>query len=620
MTDWLMRKGFDRARLRFAFRTALACWLAVMLAWLMGLEHPQWSGMSVWAASQPLRGQLLEKSFFRFAGTLSGTIVGVFLVVGMQIHPALLVAGLAFWIGGCTWLGNLQRGLVAYGTVLAGYSASMVALLDTAHPDRVLHLGADRLATVLTGVVVATLVGYFFARRTDEADLRGRIRRLLADLLRHLADPDPAPHDGRRYLSGLAAIEDGLDPHAAGSVRSRREIRATRGVLLAVVPLLLRSDYRSPLPPATAARLVSAAAALERDDLTAAEELLEELLEADDTPELRDVLGGLAAALRSWAAALTPGPAKAARLKAPPVVLHRDWIGAREAGVRAGGAMLLFGGIWLATGWEAGAFMLLGLSVMISLFSTFESPAITMRHVFAGQALGVVAALICRWLVWPGAAGEAEQILLMFPFIMLGPLLVAHRRTVIAATDFNMIFLLLSQPRFPLTGDIGESLVLGLAVLAGPLTAWAGYLLVFPINLQRRQQHLMAMMRRDLARIASTPQALAHRPIWQARIYHRVLRLTRISERLARAEERAFTTNRAVLLLAQAALRCHELLGSAGTPRATGKAAKLMLARLARIGIDPEGAAATFRRSARRLEKEDARLMRQAADAVAEIV
>ena len=94
------------------------------------------------------------------------------LVMAMQADPALLIAGLALWVGACTWIGNLQRGLIAYGTVLVGYSASMVALLDPAHPDRVLQLGADRLATLLTGVVVATLVGYFFAQRREMRAIR----------------------------------------------------------------------------------------------------------------------------------------------------------------------------------------------------------------------------------------------------------------------------------------------------------------------------------------------------------------------------------------------------------------------------------------------------------------
>ncbi|MFA5631889.1 MAG: FUSC family protein [Porticoccaceae bacterium] len=614
MTDWFSRNGFDPARLRFGFRTALACCAALTLAWLMGLEHPQWSGMSVWAASQPLRGQLLEKSFFRFAGTVAGTALGVLLVIGGQFHPAILVVGLAFWVAACTWVGNLQRGLVAYGTVLAGYSASMVALLDTAHPEQVFHLGADRLATVLTGVVVATLVGYFFAQRTDEADLRGRIRSLLADLLRHLADPGAAGASHAQHLSRLAAIEEELDPHTAGSLRSRREARTARAVLLATVPLLLREEHKAALDPLTTGRLAAAADAIEQDDLSAAQAFLD----VAETSPLRTILCELAGALRAWDPVSAPGAVTVAAPKAPPVVLHRDWIGAREAGLRAGGAMLLFGAIWLATGWGAGAYMLLGLSVMISLFSTFESPAITMRHVFTGQVLGVFAAMICRWLVWPHAEGEWQQIVLMSPFILSGSLLVAHRSTLFAATDFNMLFLLLSQPHFPLSGELQDSFILGFAVLAAPLIAWAGYLLVFPINLQRRQQHLLAMMQRDLISLARNPQAASHGAVWQARIYHRVLRLVRISEHLARAEEKAEVTGRAVLVLTHAALRCHELQ-SETTSSATGKIAQLALRRLEHIPSGAARASATFRRLARQLEGDDARLMEQAADGLTQL-
>ena len=60
---WLERSsrwGFESARLRQHLRTAFAACLAVFVAWVLGLEHPQWAGMTVWAASQPLRGQLLE--------------------------------------------------------------------------------------------------------------------------------------------------------------------------------------------------------------------------------------------------------------------------------------------------------------------------------------------------------------------------------------------------------------------------------------------------------------------------------------------------------------------------------------------------------------------------------
>jgi uncharacterized membrane protein YccC len=68
LPETITRLGWDIPRLRFAFRTALSACGALLIAWLLKLEHPQWSAMTVWAAAQPVRGQLLEKSLFRMGG------------------------------------------------------------------------------------------------------------------------------------------------------------------------------------------------------------------------------------------------------------------------------------------------------------------------------------------------------------------------------------------------------------------------------------------------------------------------------------------------------------------------------------------------------------------------
>ena len=81
------------------------------------------------------------------------------LVLLAQGNLLWLVLGLAVWLGLCAGVGNLQRSFVAYGTMLSGYSAAMVALLDFAHPDQVFALGWDRLFTALTGVFAAQVWG-----------------------------------------------------------------------------------------------------------------------------------------------------------------------------------------------------------------------------------------------------------------------------------------------------------------------------------------------------------------------------------------------------------------------------------------------------------------------------
>lgn len=616
----LSHYGFDVPRLAYAARTALAACIALALAWALGLEHPQWSAMTVWAASQPTRGQLLEKGFFRFAGTISGTIAGICLVLASALHPALMIGGLTLWVGLCAGIGNLQRGFVAYGTILAGYTAAMVALLDTAHPDHVLYLGLDRLATVLAGVLVAMAAGFAFAPPSGASPLRARVRQLSSDLLRAMA-----AHDGQaalrtepahRLLSDMAAIEELLEPHGAGSLRSRREVRATRMLLGAALSALLwlRSTTDGPAQDLRPF-LDEAATALQTDETAAALDALSRAaaLARTAAPDLHEVLQRLEAAMRHWNDdSAAPAP------EAPPVALHRDWIGAREAAIRAMVTLALFGALWLATGWNTGALMLLGTSIMVSVFSTFDNPAMTMRFVFLGQCLGVLGALACRWLAWPLAGTEMELIGLTMPFILLGALLVGHRSTTATSFDYNMVLMLMLQPAWPLNGSFAASLSAGMSIVAAPLAAMLAYRYIYPAGLQRRLETLIAMMLHDLEDMALDPQAPAHRRLWRARLYHRMLRLVRLSEKSGRANISALDSSLALLDLSHVAMRCHEMLGLPRTNPAGRRAASAVLARMREIRARPTRLERTLVRAAQRLEEPDAGLFVRAANGMAD--
>lgn len=161
--------GFDLSKFHLSLRTAVTACAALLIAWLLGLDHPQWSAMTVWVAAQPTRGQVSEKSVFRIAGTVSGTVAGVLLTLCSGGEPLLLAAGLSLWIALCAGIANAQRGFVAYGAVLAGYSASIVALADNVQSNSILSVGFDRPATILVGVLVALIVGLIFTPLTQRS-------------------------------------------------------------------------------------------------------------------------------------------------------------------------------------------------------------------------------------------------------------------------------------------------------------------------------------------------------------------------------------------------------------------------------------------------------------------
>ena len=620
------RWGFDSARLRQHLRTAFAACIAVFAAWALGLEHPQWAGMTVWAASQPLRGQLLEKSFFRTTGTLVGTAAGVVLVLVANGDLLWLITGLAVWIGICAGLGNLQRSFASYGTMLAGYSASMVALLDNGNPAHVYALGWDRLFTALTGVAAALVVGWLFTPVGAEIPGDGRVRRLCARLLRDIADAAQAtasghsalsPRDLAERLAVMAAIEEGLDPHAAGSQRSRRAVRALRRLINTQISALLwlRDSTGKTITPAfTPAQAQAMTAALEQAamlletqpaPLAAIDAIATARSAAAGWGHAEEILGNIGLALQAHFVAASdmtlPAHHRARQL---PVVLHSDWVGARRAMLRAFSSIFLVGLIWVVTGWHGGAYMLLGLSVMITVFSSFENPAFTMRFVILGQAMGAGVALVCQWFAWPFANSQLQMVLMMLPFIFLGALLLSHRRTTLYGFDCNMVILLALSPHFPYQLDVGHSLSMAFAIVTGPLAGWAAYRFILPVTAQGRLNGLRAMMVHELQDMASAPAHARDVRVWRARLYHRLLRLVRASEKVsAPAVQDAADCGLAALRVGKAVLILHQLQADVLLSESTLRGVRSALQRLQQLPSAPNRATPLLQGLARRIQQ-----------------
>ncbi|QXZ09806.1 FUSC family protein [Comamonas sp. Y33R10-2] len=628
------RWGFDSARLRLHLRTAFAVCIAVFLAWVVGLQHPQWAGMTVWAASQPLRGQLLEKSFFRLFGTLIGTAAGVVLVLVANGDLLWLVTGLAIWIGVCAGLGNLQRSFTSYGTMLAGYSASMVALLDGGNPTFVYELGWDRLFTALTGVVVALIVGWLFTPVSAEIPGDDKVRRLCARLLRDIATASMAalkaasqaaahgkgvlgPKDLAERLSAMAAIEEGLDLHAAGSTRSRRAVRALRRLINTQISALLwlRDCTGKTITPAfTAEQAQTIAQALEQAahlletqpaPLAAIDALASAQEAAAGWGHAQEILGNLGIALQAHfvAASDLPLPANH-RARQFPVVLHSDWVGARRAMLRAFSAIFLVGLVWALTGWQGGAFMLLGLSIMVTVFSSFENPVFTMRFVIAGQAMGAGVALACQWFFWPFASSQLQMVLMMMPFILIGALLFSHHRTALSGFDCNMVILLALWPHFPYQLDYGNSLSMAFAIVTGPLAGWFAYHFILPVTVQGKIAGLRAMMVHELQDMAATPLHTLNVRVMRARLYHRLLRLVRTSEKISiSAAQEAADCGLAALRVGKAVLILHALEEDRLLSESTLRGARSALQRLQQLPTAPAKAIPLLTGVAARIEQ-----------------
>lgn len=586
--------GFHVPVLAFALRTAVAAFAALAIAYAMGLEHPHWAAMSVWASSQPMREHLLSRGIYRFAGSVVGVAYAVALVLLAQDSQWVLALGLAFWGALCAFLGNLQRGYMVYGCMLAGYSAAMVVLLHHGPAHTIWPFAWDRMLTVITGVATALCISWCFAPRRKAAVLIAQSRAALAGVLQATAarlrqQAIPEGLDNVSLIARLAQVEELLELYPEGSRTARHtakvihwqqhyamevvyhlgqtqaDTHAHHHGALDAIWTFTALEHAQPESEALAQALDALAGALQlapqaqqantpalrvalKQAVVACETSVAAVLQAQQSVQpgmhaLYLLLQEMRRGLKAEAMDLQMDSARAGvDRRLPPLPLHRDWVGAKEAAVRAGGTLLLFGVVWAWTGASIVGFGMLGLATMLLVFSAFESPSRIMAFVVRGQLIGAGLALLCQTLVWPLADSAAQMVWLTLPFALIGGLVFAHQRTAAGAMDTNMAMFILLAPVFPDTAGFGKHLSYALAVVSGPALAWMVYRWVYPTNAQRRMQTVARMMLQEVpamarrllqdgatVQVAAWPNSTGN--VWQAQLHHRLLRLVRWAEK-----------------------------------------------------------------------------------------
>lgn len=657
LQHWLGACGFNVSVLVFALRTACAGFAALVIAYALGLEHPHWAAMSAWASSQPMREHLLSRGIYRVAGSVVGVVFALALVLTAQDAIWLTAIGLAMWTAVCAFLGNLQRGYLVYGCMLAGYSAAMVVLLHHGTVDGIWPFAADRLLTVIAGVLSALCISWCFAPRRKATVLIEQSRHALAQVLQAMVvrlrgEGSNQRQDHYSLLVKLAEVEELLELYPEGSRTARNTSKAMHwqqhqalelvyyleqssadGVMAQpTLPLAIALEEVCTLlrvPPSSDEVNVRGLEAALLRSIQACEAVVGNLqtvqAEVDRTlTALHLLLQEMRRALRAeqldLGGPLIPMGCVLWNRRVRPLSLHRDWVGAKEAAIRAGGTMLLFGLLWVWTGWGTIAFGMLGLSVMLLVFSAFESPHRTMVFVLRGQLIGAVLALLCQWLMWPWAQSGWQMVWMLLPFALMGGLVFAHKRTAAGAMDTNMAMLILLAPVFPYAADMGKSTTMALAVVSGPALAWLVYRWIYPTNAERRMRTLAQMM---LAEVPAWAQYMldyaqhGQHPIWldncsaapagfwQAQQHHRLLRLVRWADKNQHpARQQLPALGQALRNMQSTMLQLQQWRCTASgiTPalRRAERRAVLALRRTAQVGAvqDPQAQAAAGRKVA----------------------
>jgi hypothetical protein len=143
------------------------------------------------------------------------------------------------------------------------------------------------------------------------------------------------------------------------------------------------------------------------------------------------------------------------------------------------------------------------------------------------------------------------------------------------------------------------------AVVAGPLAGLAAYKLIFPIDARRRMDILVTMMVGEVAAMAASRNPADHRLVWRARLFHRMLRLIRWTEKTGDQKLPAVDGSLAVLTLGEAVLRLRGFLRDPDASPGAIRSAMIALGRVAGIVRDPVRAQHALARAAQRLAREE---------------
>ena len=553
---WL--RGED---LGFALRTYAAAMLALALSFFLQLDSPVWSWLTVYIVAQPTPGMLLSKSLYRIVGTVAGAFLGVVLIALFAQLPGMFVFALATIMGLCTLLSHLLTNFRAYATVLAGYTAGIVAADAIGDPNQVFFIAVSRASCILIGIACSIAITWIFAPHRSAHLVRGRLAGAVKAAARRAAFSWKGSNEerlrmGKALLDEIIALNTEIDFASAESASFRMQANGARCLLahlFSVVSARRSLDAhleRCGWPPHHAlslyhdvvldflrdlpGRLDRGELKLLCSELGEIEAQLENLRVEQDTAgsaevvserlvidRMEDLLRAMGGALKEWRKIVNRS-----REPAPRVTLnfHRDQRAACIHGLRAFFAVAATGAFWIGSAWTHGPGGLIFVAIMLSLFSAVPRPDRFGWKFLLASIPAVFVGLALKFWVLSDGSGFGYLMAATALFLLPLGLLMAHPRTAQFAIAFSIVFLNVGDPANQMNYDLADAINNALAIEVGILFGTLAYLLIWPPDPVAARRYVTHRIRLGVQRIADLPRAPRFRD-WESRMYDRVNRL-----------------------------------------------------------------------------------------------
>lgn len=488
-------EGSGRAWL-FVFKACVALLFTGWIAMRLGLENPGTAMLTCAIVINPQSGTVVAKSFYRGIGTLVGALASVGIVAAFPQQRVLLLAALALWLGVCAGGASLHRNFKSYGFVLAGYTATIVALPAVNDPTLLFDSAVMRVSEVLLGILVAGVVSDAIAPQRLSQTLRGSVRAQFTGFMTLVAASlANAPERSAREQAHLGSVREVMQVEnlrssvvfedAGVRVRSPRLRRVNQRYMAASTSYQTLHNLMNRLrnaaghdahdalfrlfaPISNALSHVDGNAAVAEQAKTLA--LLLEDLRAPlrtEAMQLRDGLHGRSTLLdfdtgvevllrfveelEDYAHAyvdLAGMSVQNARIgrEAAGFVHGNDWLGAALIAVRTTAVMLVMGTLWIATAWAAGALTMLIATVFCGLLASAPNPLLAVRNMWKGFLIGGTVAFVWTFGVLVHMDGYLLFAVALLPVLIAGYYLFTRPAWMAMAQSIVMAFLIFMEP------------------------------------------------------------------------------------------------------------------------------------------------------------------------------
>ena len=546
--DWARTDGLTWV---YLFKALAACFLALGIAMKLDLPQPRTAMTTVFIVMQPQSGMVFAKSFYRICGTLVGLVVMLALIGLFAQQPELFIVTTAIWVGICTAGAARNRNFKSYGFVLAGYTAALIGIPASQHPDGAFLSALTRVAEVVVGIICAGAVsGLVFpqfaglqmrstvrarfsafveyvsaslAGRNDRAQIEATNARFVADIVgfeaaRSVAvfeGPDSRMRGGRLARLNSEFLTASTRFHALHQLMNRLRDSQTSGAMVAVealepyfkeiAPLLAKSG--EPVLSATDAAHAAAQLDAYKADLPKRVRETRAALETQPDAPLLDFDTGAELLYRF----IDDLHAYAATYASLAVDIHErerwieryepktNGIAAGVAGLRAAIVMVVLGAFWIATAWPSGSTLTLDAAAVCALASASPDPKRTAFQMAAGTLVASVMGMIAVYGVYPHIDGFPLLCTALTPFLLLGVFMTTRPALAGYGVGYCIFFCFLAGPdnliHYDPSGTINDAIALVLSMLVCAVA----FAVLLPPSTPWLRNRLLIDLRRQVA-------------------------------------------------------------------------------------------------------------------------